>query len=69
MNNSFVPKYHDAKDEAERLGVSLRTIRKWQAARRIPSIALSPGKGGVTRFNPAEVDEALRKMTVQRKQA
>ena len=57
-------RYHTAAQEAERLGVSLRTILTWQAQRRIPSPRLSPGRGGIIRFDPEAVDEALTKFTV-----
>ena len=56
--------YHNAEQEAERLGVSVRTIRTWQKNRRIPSIRIVSGKGGIVRFDPAAVDVALRKYTV-----
>jgi excisionase family DNA binding protein len=58
-------RYHTAVQEAERLGVSLRTIRTWQKQRRIPSLQLSPGRGGIVRFDPDAVDEALAKFTVE----
>jgi len=67
MSTQFIEKYHDAKEEAARLGVSVRTIREWQYSRRIPSICLSPGKGGITRFVPSEVDEALRALTIKKR--
>jgi excisionase family DNA binding protein len=56
--------YHNAEHEAERLGVSVRTIRTWQKNRRIPSIRIVSGKGGIIRFDPVAVDTALKKFTV-----
>lgn len=64
MEKQFVQKYNTAEEEAERIGVSVRTIRTWQKNRRIPSIRIVAGKGGIIRFNPVATDAALEKFTV-----
>ena len=51
------PHWIDAKQVAEHLGVSLRTVRTWTAAGKLPSHRAGPK---LVRYDVNEVDEALR---------
>jgi excisionase family DNA binding protein len=51
------PQRIDAKQLAERLGVSLRTVRTWTKDGRLPSHRVGPK---LVRYDPDEVSEALR---------
>jgi excisionase family DNA binding protein len=55
-----VKKYHRIREDAARLGVSLRTYATWLAERRIPHFKV----GRCVLVDPVAVDEALRKFRV-----
>jgi excisionase family DNA binding protein len=48
----------DRKQLADFLGVSVDTIRKWEAQKIIPRLKI----GHVIRFDPAKVEAALEKL-------
>lgn len=56
----YVKKYHRIRDDAARLGVSLRTYATWLAEKRIPHFKI----GRCVLVDPVAVDEALRKFRV-----
>jgi excisionase family DNA binding protein len=51
----------DISDAAERLGVSVRYVRRLVAERRIPYVKL----GHYLRFDPAEIDEWIDRSRVR----
>ena len=50
-------KYLRKKEQAEKLGISLRTLEWWQEAKLVPFIKI----GKVILFDPEAVDKALRR--------
>jgi len=53
-------KYNRKKEEAERLGIGLRTLERWMAGRRIPYRQI----GKIVLFDPIEVDKFLDRCRV-----
>ncbi len=55
-----IKKYHRSREDAARLGVSLRTYATWLAERRIPHFKV----GRCVLVDPVAVDKALNKFRV-----
>lgn len=45
-----------AKEVAERLNLSLRTVKHYTSEKRLTSIKLDPGKTGAVRYRPEDVE-------------
>lgn len=54
---SAAQEYIDAKALAVKLGVSIKQIRKWQAARRIPGMLILGHR--LVRYRLAEIEKRL----------
>jgi hypothetical protein len=51
--------YHTNQQEAERFNISVGTWIDWVRRYRIPRVVMSPGRGGLIRYVPEEVDAVL----------
>ena len=49
------------KDIAEKYKVSARTVNEWMKSKKVPYMKI----GGSVRFDPDDVDVAIRKFTVR----
>ena len=55
--------WHSVKEEAARIGVSIKTIRRWKDRGEIPFSRKK--KGASVRFDPIEVDLALKSKSLR----